>query len=56
MFDGAREDEITGLLDATLANRDGDAADRPTTGKAELFDGRTGEPFRRAVTSARSTS
>jgi DNA-directed RNA polymerase subunit beta len=44
VFDGAGEREITGLLGATLPNRDGV---RPvgTDGKAKLFDGRTGEPF-----------
>jgi DNA-directed RNA polymerase subunit beta len=44
VFDGAREDEISGLLSSSLPNRDGDslvAAD----GKARLFDGRSGEPF-----------
>ncbi|GAA1098400.1 DNA-directed RNA polymerase subunit beta [Nocardioides dubius] len=44
VFDGAREDEITGLLDVTLPNRDGDRL-IDSTGKARLFDGRTGEPF-----------
>ncbi|MFS3127135.1 DNA-directed RNA polymerase subunit beta [Nocardioides sp. Bht2] len=44
VFDGAREDEIIGLLDATLPNRDGDRL-IDHTGKARLFDGRTGEPF-----------
>jgi DNA-directed RNA polymerase subunit beta len=44
VFDGAREEEITGLLGSTLPNRDGQqmvGAD----GKAQLFDGRTGEPY-----------
>ncbi|MEI2712061.1 MAG: DNA-directed RNA polymerase subunit beta [Nocardioides sp.] len=44
VFDGAREDEITGLLGATLPNRDGDRM-IDQTGKANLFDGRSGEPF-----------
>jgi DNA-directed RNA polymerase subunit beta len=44
VFDGAREDEITGLLGATLPNRDGDRL-IDETGKALLFDGRSGEPF-----------
>ena len=44
VFDGAREEEIVGLLDAALPNRDGDKLVAPT-GKARLFDGRTGEPF-----------
>ncbi|HHX86105.1 MAG TPA: DNA-directed RNA polymerase subunit beta [Actinomycetales bacterium] len=44
VFDGASDDEITGLLDCTLPNRDGErmvAGD----GKATLIDGRSGEPF-----------
>jgi len=44
VFDGAREDEIAGLLASTTPGRDGDrlvGAD----GKARLFDGRSGEPF-----------
>jgi DNA-directed RNA polymerase subunit beta len=44
VFDGAREDEITGLLASSLPNRDGDALVGPD-GKARLFDGRSGEPF-----------
>ena len=44
VFDGAREDEIAGLLDATLPNRDG-LRMIDSTGKARLFDGRSGEPF-----------
>jgi DNA-directed RNA polymerase subunit beta len=44
VFDGAREDEITGLLASTLTNRDGDRLVGPD-GKANLLDGRTGEPF-----------
>jgi DNA-directed RNA polymerase subunit beta len=44
VFDGAREDEITGLLGATLPNRDGDRV-VGKDGKARLFDGRSGEPF-----------
>nr|WP_239022128.1 DNA-directed RNA polymerase subunit beta [Nocardioides yefusunii] len=44
VFDGAREDEIVGLLNATLPNRDGVRL-IDSTGKARLFDGRTGEPF-----------
>jgi DNA-directed RNA polymerase subunit beta len=45
VFDGAHEDEITGLLASTLPNRDGQRM-VGTSGKARLFDGRTGEPFR----------
>jgi DNA-directed RNA polymerase subunit beta len=44
VFDGAREEEITGLLGSTLPNRDGEQMVR-SDGKAQLFDGRTGEPY-----------
>ncbi|GAA1939395.1 DNA-directed RNA polymerase subunit beta [Nocardioides marmoribigeumensis] len=44
VFDGAREDEITGLLSSTLKNRDG-IRTVGGNGKARLFDGRSGEPF-----------
>ncbi|GAB3075278.1 DNA-directed RNA polymerase subunit beta [Nocardioides zeae] len=44
VFDGAREDEIIGLLDSTTLNRDGDRL-IDHTGKARLLDGRSGEPF-----------
>ncbi|MCI2957786.1 DNA-directed RNA polymerase subunit beta [Agromyces atrinae] len=44
VFDGAREEEIAGLLDSTLPNRDGKRL-IDSTGKTELFDGRSGEPF-----------
>jgi len=44
VFDGAREEEITGLLGSTLPNRDGNRL-VGASGKANLFDGRTGEPF-----------
>jgi DNA-directed RNA polymerase subunit beta len=44
VFDGAREDEITGLLGSTLPNRDGVRVVKEN-GKAMLFDGRSGEPF-----------
>ncbi|AEH11246.1 MULTISPECIES: DNA-directed RNA polymerase subunit beta [Protofrankia] len=44
VFDGAREEEITGLLASTLPNRDGVQL-IGASGKAELFDGRTGEPY-----------
>ncbi|NNC11923.1 DNA-directed RNA polymerase subunit beta [Planctomonas sp. JC2975] len=44
VFDGALEEEIAGLLDSTLPTRDGDRLiDR--SGKTQLFDGRSGEPF-----------
>jgi DNA-directed RNA polymerase subunit beta len=45
VFDGAKEEEITGLLASTLPNRDGNRL-VGATGKATLFDGRTGEPFK----------
>ncbi|HUW86994.1 MAG TPA: DNA-directed RNA polymerase subunit beta [Candidatus Paceibacterota bacterium] len=44
VFDGAREDEIAGLLGSTLANRDGVQL-VGQSGKARLFDGRSGEPY-----------
>ncbi|CAB4763421.1 unannotated protein [freshwater metagenome] len=44
VFDGAREDEVTGLLGSTLKNRDGVQL-VGTSGKARLFDGRSGEPY-----------
>jgi DNA-directed RNA polymerase subunit beta len=48
VFDGAREEEISGLLANTLPNRDG-ARLIGGDGKAHLFDGRTGEPFREPI-------
>ena len=44
VFDGATEEEITGLLGNTLKNRD-DVRLVNADGKANLFDGRSGEPF-----------
>ncbi|MFI5714358.1 DNA-directed RNA polymerase subunit beta [Nocardia sp. NPDC051750] len=44
VFDGAREEELTGLLASTLPNRDGERMVNDD-GKATLFDGRSGEPF-----------
>jgi DNA-directed RNA polymerase subunit beta len=44
VFDGASEEEITGLLNSTRPNRDGEQMVAPD-GKAQLFDGRTGEPY-----------
>jgi len=44
VFDGAQEEEITGLLSSTQPNRDGQQMVGPD-GKAQLFDGRTGEPY-----------
>jgi len=48
VFDGAREDEITGLLDSTLKTRDGVRL-IDGSGKTRLFDGRSGEPFPQPV-------
>ena len=44
VFDGAEEEEITGLLESTTPTRDGDRL-IGGSGKASLFDGRTGEPY-----------
>src|SRR5829696_4287795 len=44
VFDGATEEEITGLLGSTRENRDGVRLVN-ADGKANLFDGRSGEPF-----------
>ncbi|MDJ0347730.1 DNA-directed RNA polymerase subunit beta [Cryobacterium sp. PH29-G1] len=44
VFDGALEIEIEGLLDSTTLTRDGDRL-IGSTGKTQLFDGRSGEPF-----------
>ncbi|MDO8383180.1 MAG: DNA-directed RNA polymerase subunit beta, partial [Microbacterium sp.] len=44
VFDGASEAEIQGLLDVTTPTRDGDRL-IDGTGKALLFDGRSGDPF-----------
>jgi len=49
VFDGAREEEITGLLGSTLPNADGDRL-IGEQGKAMLFDGRTGQPYREPIT------
>ncbi|MEJ7629210.1 MAG: DNA-directed RNA polymerase subunit beta [Nocardioidaceae bacterium] len=48
VFDGAREDEISGLLASTMPNRDGERLVKGN-GKANLYDGRTGEPFPQPV-------
>ncbi|WP_283133524.1 DNA-directed RNA polymerase subunit beta [Rhizohabitans arisaemae] len=45
VFDGAHEEEIVGLLGNTVPNRDGHRMVR-RSGKAHLFDGRSGEPFK----------
>lgn len=44
VFDGATNDEIAGLLANSLPNRDGEVMVNED-GKAQLFDGRSGEPF-----------
>ena len=44
VFDGVADDVLMGLLDSTLPNRDGVQLVGPD-GKAQLFDGRSGEPF-----------
>ncbi|HEY3502549.1 MAG TPA: DNA-directed RNA polymerase subunit beta [Actinocatenispora sp.] len=44
VFDGAHEEEIAGMLEASLPNRDGTQL-VGSSGKARLFDGRSGEPF-----------
>ncbi|HVE25445.1 MAG TPA: DNA-directed RNA polymerase subunit beta, partial [Sporichthya sp.] len=48
VFDGAREEEITGLLGSTLKTRDGVRL-IGEDGKAKLFDGRSGEPFKSPI-------
>jgi DNA-directed RNA polymerase subunit beta len=48
VFDGAKQDEIKGLLSSTLTTRDGVRLVGPD-GKAQLFDGRSGEPFPKPV-------
>ena len=44
VFDGATKDHVAGLLDFTLPNKDGKRL-IDGTGKAKLYDGRTGEPY-----------
>ncbi|NIH82704.1 DNA-directed RNA polymerase subunit beta [Amycolatopsis viridis] len=44
VFDGAKEEELTGLLASTRPNRDGERMVKEN-GKATLLDGRSGEPF-----------
>ncbi|GAA0962327.1 DNA-directed RNA polymerase subunit beta [Actinocorallia libanotica] len=45
VFDGAHQEDVQGLLGSTIPNRDGDRMVGPG-GKARLFDGRSGEPFK----------
>ncbi len=49
VFDGCREDELTSLLDNTRPNRDGEQL-VDASGKALVFDGRTGEPIDQPIT------
>ena len=49
VFDGAKEDELVGLLSSTLPNKDGMRL-VGGNGKARLFDGRTGEPYKEEIT------
>ncbi|MFC0439374.1 DNA-directed RNA polymerase subunit beta [Kutzneria buriramensis] len=44
VFDGAKVEEIVGLLGSTRPNRDGERM-VSQEGKATLFDGRSGEPY-----------
>ena len=44
VFDGLHEEELKGLLESARPTRDGDRL-VDTSGKARLFDGRSGEPF-----------
>ncbi|MGB8021713.1 MAG: DNA-directed RNA polymerase subunit beta [Candidatus Nanopelagicales bacterium] len=44
VFDGAKEDELSGMLACTIPNEEGERLVGPD-GKASLFDGRSGEPF-----------
>ncbi|MGQ0632611.1 MAG: DNA-directed RNA polymerase subunit beta, partial [Sporichthyaceae bacterium] len=48
VFDGALEEEVTGLLGSTLKTRDGVRL-IGDDGKAMLFDGRSGEPFKAPI-------
>ena len=49
VFDGARETELTSLLKNTRANIDGDKL-VDANGKAQVFDGRSGEPIDAPIT------
>ena len=49
VFDGAKEEEIAQVLTNTTPNRDGTQL-IGESGKAELFDGRTGEKFDNPIT------
>jgi DNA-directed RNA polymerase subunit beta len=49
VFDGTKEEELTGLLSSTLPNKDGMQL-VGKNGKARLFDGRSGEPYKQEIT------
>ncbi|NND03273.1 MAG: DNA-directed RNA polymerase subunit beta [Acidimicrobiia bacterium] len=49
VFDGAREGEILKLLEVSKPNRDGQKLINDD-GKAQLYDGRTGEPYDSPIT------
>ena len=49
VFDGAKEEELIGLLSSTRPNKDGMRL-VGGNGKARLFDGRSGEPYKEAIT------
>ncbi|MEI6219820.1 MAG: DNA-directed RNA polymerase subunit beta [Actinomycetes bacterium] len=49
VFDGTKEEELIGLLGSTLPNKDGMRL-IGANGKAILFDGRTGEPYKQPIT------
>ena len=48
VFDGTKEEELSGLLGSTLPNKDGMRLIGPD-GKAQLYDGRTGEPYKQQI-------
>jgi DNA-directed RNA polymerase subunit beta len=48
VFDGTKEEELSGLLGSTLPNKDGMRL-IGSDGKAQLFDGRTGEPYKQPI-------
>ena len=48
VFDGAEPEELTGILESTNPSRDGEQLVGPN-GKADLIDGRSGEPFPEGV-------
>ncbi len=49
VFDGTKEEELIGLLGSTNPNKDGVRL-IGSSGKANLFDGRTGEPYKAPIT------